>query len=88
MSHVRSCYSGVVSGIMSRSGLTALGAQRAAGNELNTAARWRSHAVKSQDTTPSGASTEVLNLPSQRARIKFLLKSSALLFSLHCTPMP
>ena len=37
---------------------------------------------------PSGDSTEVPNPPSQRARIRFLLKSSALEFSDHCTPMP
>jgi hypothetical protein len=41
-----------------------------------------------QETTPSGDSTEVPNRPSQRARIRFLLKSSAVEFSDHCTPMP
>ena len=46
------------------------------------------YAVRSQLTTPSGDSTLVLKRPSQRAPIKFLLKSSALLFSDHCTPMP
>ena len=45
------------------------------------------YAVRSHDTTPSGDSTLVLNLPSHRARIRFLLKPSAFEFSGHCTPI-
>ena len=47
-----------------------------------------SQTVRSQETTPNGDSTEVPNLPSQRAWIRFLLKSSALEDSDHCTPTP
>ena len=46
------------------------------------------YAVRSQLTTPSGDSTEVPNRPSQRARIRFLAKSSVLNVSDHCTPTP
>ena len=45
----------------------------------------RSHqTVRSQETTPNELSTEIPNRPSQRAWIRFLLKSSALEFSDHC----
>ena len=48
----------------------------------------RLYAVRSATTTPNGLKTLVAKRPSQRARMRFLLKSSALLFSDHCTPTP
>jgi hypothetical protein len=51
--------------------------------------RRRSHqAVRSQETTPNGLSTEVPNLPSQRARIRFFAKSSVFDVSDHYRPTP
>lgn len=48
----------------------------------------RSYAARSPITIPSGAYADVANRPSHLARIRFLLKSSGLEVSDHCTPVP